>query len=488
MNRYFDDFALWAKDCVFVTDKLTGKDVPFILNRPQRRLLAIFEEERKAGRPIRIILLKARQWGGSTLSQVYMAWMQLVRHEGWNSVICAHVKDASAGIRGMYSRLLRCYPEPLKSGKGKDWVLSPYEKSQSVMEITARNCRVTLATAGAPNSVRGSNFHIAHLSEVAFWGDGDSESAEEIVRTISGSVPRIPDSMVIMESTANGKSNYFYEEWERAVAGKSDKRPVFVPWHEIEMYSREVDESEREALPALLDDYERGLLESGVSLESVAWYHDKRKEYPTHEAMMAEFPSTAEEAFSASGVYDTFGEGDLPKIVPAEEMVEEEGDEGKFLVVLPFRDPRHRLLQTFVYDGKSVRPKESLDATGTFPVIAARCRRWWEQSGGTVIVATTGERGDVGHAKWLLRRFEEWDMDVYRDEDDESLLVLDSERVSILVDLHHEWNLRGRIIESDSGMHGAYRAFRPERPEESPGVMARLCVLGVCDGEESYGY
>ncbi len=308
MERYAEDFALWCRECVCVTDKLTGAPVPFLLNAPQRRVLAEMEKQRRAGRPIRLIMLKARQWGGSTLVQMYMAWMQLVRRRGWNSLICGHVKDASANIRGMYSLLLRYYPPQLKgvgdelTEKERDrlWSFVPFEKSQNINYIPARDCRVTVASALAPNAVRGGSYHMAHLSEVAFWGDGDSELAGQIVRSVAGSIPRMPETLVVMESTADGTDNFFHEEWERAVAGRSDKQPVFVPWHEIEIYRKELSERERDALFKRMDPYEMELLRGGVPLEAVAWYAEKRREYATHEQMMAEYPTTPDEAFTAS--------------------------------------------------------------------------------------------------------------------------------------------------------------------------------------------
>lgn len=66
-EKYKDNFQLWARECVRITDKLTGLPVPFELNMPQRRVLAMLEEMRLRGLPIRLIMLKARQWGGSTL-------------------------------------------------------------------------------------------------------------------------------------------------------------------------------------------------------------------------------------------------------------------------------------------------------------------------------------------------------------------------------------------------------------------------------------
>ena len=75
MERYAENFSLWAEECVKVIDKESGREVPFRLNAPQRRVAALMEKQRRARLPVRVILLKARQWGGSTLVQVYMAWM-----------------------------------------------------------------------------------------------------------------------------------------------------------------------------------------------------------------------------------------------------------------------------------------------------------------------------------------------------------------------------------------------------------------------------
>ena len=70
------DFEYWCVKCCKIRDKSTGKIKPFKLNAPQRYVATLFEQDRAAGRPIRFIMLKARQWGGSTLVQMYMAWIQ----------------------------------------------------------------------------------------------------------------------------------------------------------------------------------------------------------------------------------------------------------------------------------------------------------------------------------------------------------------------------------------------------------------------------
>ena len=120
------DFEYWCATCAVVRLKDEGRDGPFILNA---------EGDRTAHQPIRLILLKARQWGGSTLVQMYMAWIQSCLRRDWNSLICAHVKDAASGIRGMYTKLLDNYPADLWDGDEKPQFASLL-KGQSVNTIT----------------------------------------------------------------------------------------------------------------------------------------------------------------------------------------------------------------------------------------------------------------------------------------------------------------------------------------------------------------
>ena len=297
--RFRHDFEYWAYKCVRITDKATGAEVPFRLNAPQRRLVRELERERVRGNPLRLIMLKARQWGGSTLIQVYFAWIQIVHRRGWNSLICAHVKDASATIRGMYSRLLAAYPEEYWQEECRP-EFRPFERMNNTRFIPGRECRVTVCSSENQESTRGQDCAMAHLSEVAFWKDSPQHSPTDLIRSVASGIMRKPLSFVALESTANGVGNFFHREWLRAKEGKSDKIPFFVPWFEIDLYAMPVDDPD--ALWETLDDYERALWRrhEGVTLEGLKWYHTRRKEYEDHRSMMAEFPSDDVEAFSAT--------------------------------------------------------------------------------------------------------------------------------------------------------------------------------------------
>ena len=61
----------------------------------KRKLLKIFEDLRTSGRAIRVVILKARQWGGSTLTQLYIKWLQDFRKDGWNAIVLAQQKNTA---------------------------------------------------------------------------------------------------------------------------------------------------------------------------------------------------------------------------------------------------------------------------------------------------------------------------------------------------------------------------------------------------------
>lgn len=298
--RCHHDFEYWCARCITIKDKLSARTVPFVLNRPQRRVAAMLEEDRLADRPLRLIMLKARQWGGSTLVQMYMAWIQLVHRTNWHSLICAHVKDAAANIRGMYTRVLRDYPPELWEGDESPQFRS-FERSLNTREIAGRGCRVTLASAEKQDAVRGGDYVMAHLSETAFWPESGQRSPRDFIRAVCGAIARQPLSLVAMESTANGVGNYFHNEWLRCASGAGDKRCVFVPWHEIEIYSADIPAGTESAFYNSLDDYEQALWCRGLTLEQIYWYHCKAAEYPDAQMMHAEYPTTPDEAFINTG-------------------------------------------------------------------------------------------------------------------------------------------------------------------------------------------
>ncbi len=303
--RFRYDFEYWAWRCVRIRDKESGRRIAFRLNAPQRRFLGMLEADRLAGRPLRFVMLKARQWGGSTLVQMYFAYIQMIQRRNWHSIICSHVRDTSATIRRMYKQMLEEYPEEYRDPDAVP-ALKTVSGSRSKCEIAGRGCTVDIGSSMSPDALRGNDFALAHLSEVAFWADGTKRTPDDFIRTISGSVPLVADTAIIMESTANGVGNFFHEVWLRAEKGEGAYRPVFVPWFEIARYRIALSREQRRGVAMSLTPMERSLVDRGLTLSQIAWRRWKRGEYLTDSQMAAEFPASPEEAFvnTGAGVFD----------------------------------------------------------------------------------------------------------------------------------------------------------------------------------------
>lgn len=294
-TRMREDFEYWAARCVRIYHKDTRELTAFVLNGGQRKVLARLEAQRRSRRPIRAVILKSRQWGCSTLVAYYFMWIQLFHHENWHSVVCAHNKDSARQIVGMYDDLVAN-----SAGEGCELKFRSYRGCRNVQELAPRGCRVVAASARRPDAVRGTAISMAHLTEVAYWPETSVLSPEMTLRSICSSIPRVADTAVVMESTANGAGGYFHKEWLRAIDGKSDKEAIFVSWHECEYFREELSVSVEEFW-AGMDDYERMLWGRGLTLEQIQWYRSRLLECGgNRRQLMAEYPLTADEAFSNS--------------------------------------------------------------------------------------------------------------------------------------------------------------------------------------------
>ena len=173
------DFEYWAKTMAVISDKGRGRDIPFTLNRPQRFYLSEMEKLRLAGRPIDIILCKARQWGGSTLTQLYMLWIQLVHKRNWNSVICGDVEKQSSIVAGIMAKVINNYP--LWATGGKKLTTTPYQGTQKTRTISWSNSRYSLGSSQKPDSLRIEDISMAHLTEVGLWKATAGRKPEDLV-------------------------------------------------------------------------------------------------------------------------------------------------------------------------------------------------------------------------------------------------------------------------------------------------------------------
>ncbi len=431
------DFPFWAATFVYIKNKGGGEDVLFRLTRPQRRFIARLEKRRKANKPIRIVLLKARQWGGSTTSQLYMAWLQLVHKVGLNSLIIAHQGAGSDEIKDMFDRMIKNYPVEMLHKLGEAYnenepKLVGVGKSGSIHRVPQRNCKIKIGTAERPDSCRGGDYNLVHLSEVGLWKATEGKKPEDIVRSACSGVLLRPYTMIVYESTANGTGNFFQKEYDDAKSGKSQFEAMFVSWFDIEQYSLPIDDveifaqmlyanRENDNVPSVREEsgkYLWWLWEQGATLEAINWYIQERAKYTDHGLMAAEFPSDDVEAFVHSGarVFDKYKVEKLrPSCRPPRYIGEvyADADEGKkALLNLRFVEDKQGLLHIWEKpeedDEKEIITNRYLtivDVGGRsnkadFSVVLVLDRLFMIEGGKPVVVAQWYGHCDIDQLAW----------------------------------------------------------------------------------------
>ena len=303
------DFEFTAATTIKIQDKETKRAIPLILNEGQRILVGEYERQRLAGVPIRVLLVKARQWGGSTATQCYMYWLQRYWFENWHSCIVALDQTQAVNIRTMYKNLIAKLPrwsDPVSFKR--------FEGTELIRIMPERGCRVQIGSAQKPDALRSFDFSLVHMSEVGLWKDTKEARGDDVAMALYSTVPDVQGTMIVMESTAKGVGNYFHRQYLAALDNKKSGtigiRPVFVAWFVDARYTRHYLDRypSTAAFVETWTDYNWHQWNvQGATLDGIFWYnHFKKSHHWTDFQMKSEYPGSAEEAFQTkSGRYFT---------------------------------------------------------------------------------------------------------------------------------------------------------------------------------------
>jgi len=277
--------VLWLLENEKLSIKTKSRELlPLRLNPIQRRILDKIRELQKQNKPIRLWILKARQEGVSTLIEalIYCLTSQL---ENVNSLILADDLDGTNYLFGM-SKL---YHEQLDD-KFKHELLRSNEKK---IEFAGRHSQILVDTSDNLDAGRKYTFQYVHLSEVAYFRDGKS-----LMDGLNQSVPELPETMIVGETTANGVGGYFYEQWKKAKKGETDWIPIFLAWFDNPEYSSPIPEN------FVLTEEEIKLKNKyPLTNQQIMWRRNciKNKCDGSIDTFNQEYPATDTEAFLVSG-------------------------------------------------------------------------------------------------------------------------------------------------------------------------------------------
>jgi hypothetical protein len=284
---------------VGIRDRDSGARINFKL-RPQQ--LQVIEQAKKhlaRKRRLYLIFLKARRIGISSLANgIQMG--HIASKPDNHAAIIAQIKETSKELFGQasaFAKDLRAINPGINVVNNQVLYPHPGKEDSNLRHYTAATIHGT----------RGLTLSSVHMTEAAFYPYDGAYKA--ILNTLSS---KDPDNICLVETTANGMEGpgeSFYEYWQGAEAGDNEFLPIFLPWFQDEHYVG--DPSEAEDAPR--DDYERWLMkelkdpQTGKSVklgkDRIAWFRQTlhTKCEGSIDAWRAEFPSTPEESFVASG-------------------------------------------------------------------------------------------------------------------------------------------------------------------------------------------
>lgn len=261
-------------------------------NWAQRQMLRVVQQQRREGRPVRIIVLKARQTGVSTLTEGLMFWNAFINPYSFGLVL-AHLTDSSEAIFNMTRRYWETWPF-------KDLYTAKYHSKRELAWEDPVGSAIRIATASSRTSGgRGLTVNFLHASEVAFW-----DNPGELMGGLRQTIPEDPTSWIILESTANGIGNWWHQTWQEAELGQTDFAPVFIPWWKHPEYTASWAGLDVPLIDKL-DDEERFLVAKHKVTEDRLLWRRWAIANLTHgdlELFHQEYPSTSEEAFISTGL------------------------------------------------------------------------------------------------------------------------------------------------------------------------------------------
>lgn len=295
-----DDFYKYCEKNLYIQDK-QGRLTQFVPNSIQKKLVNYVLECLKTNTPIRIIVLKARQEGVSTITEALIYWYTAT-HKNVSSKIVSHDRESAYNLYSMFQRYYDNSHEFFK----------PSTKFRTKNDLmfnndfnTGLNSNISISSAENTGTGRGLTIHWLHASEVAMWNNGS-----EILAGLLQTVPLLPNTAIILESTANGVGDFFYNTWQAAKEGRSIFKPFFFGWNEHDEYQikgeRLTNKTDEEK--ALKADYK-------LTDAQLAWRRLKVREFAGNEEKFSqEYPINEGEAFLASG-RPRF---DIPKLIEME--------------------------------------------------------------------------------------------------------------------------------------------------------------------------
>lgn len=238
LNRCKADFLYWSTRYAFLKSK-KAELIRFHPTAVQSIILQKIDREEynavinKSGDGVLLAIMKARQLGCSTLSEIIIAH-RVFFYSSTTALIAADVDTRNANLYEMLCRVLDNLPywmKPRSSDPKKDYRVKNQQLYFADQDSVIRLGSSSNMQGGDSGEIKGSlgtgmTLPLVHLSELALWAN-----PEQINDALLPSIPMSARTFVIFESTAKGRGNWWHQTWERSKRGLGRLKPVFIPWY-----------------------------------------------------------------------------------------------------------------------------------------------------------------------------------------------------------------------------------------------------------------
>jgi hypothetical protein len=221
-------FLYCALRYLWIVSNLNADDESEMLFTPsfgQKILLSMCAWAEERGLYILLQILKARQLGASTFTELVIAW-KIVFHFNVNALVGSSDPDKTKKMAGKMVYAWEHMP----------WYLLPEDlvitkSREQFVEVVSQNNYVTLQHGTQMAAIaRGDTITDFHLSEIPDF----SNPKEDIDAGLMHTIHHDSRTFGVMESTAKGKTGYWPASWKVNIRAWSRKRylfrPAFLAW------------------------------------------------------------------------------------------------------------------------------------------------------------------------------------------------------------------------------------------------------------------
>lgn len=274
-DRALVDFRFFCKYLnIRIKDERPGSEIegqlaPFIWRPAQEVVWAWMQAQMKAGIPVELVILKARQFGITTFFCAWLFW-QMWRKNHVRTMVAVAKKGLTMNVvLETMDRFYQSLPEgfrPKLRGHGE-------RVTKEEVYFDDRKSGSNIVAADVKDSGRSDALDHAFWTEV-----GSTKRADEFFKEFSPAMARRSDTTLVLESTA--APGYFRSKYLNA---KTHNNATFLPWSAApEMYSRKLkvtkNGNRRTLRDALTNDVVKLCKADYAEMEFLSKQHEKINE------------------------------------------------------------------------------------------------------------------------------------------------------------------------------------------------------------------